>query len=161
MGKKNEEYPNALPVIEIDNLAMARRIQILICKLSYDNRMIVPNFGGEIDDIFKLEEKIKKSMICQEVDYSKVNWDLPDAHIARELGITREAVRQARIRLEIPKPALFRVRMKSYRAEERLRESWKPTMTIKDVENLLGVSYANARRLLKKNKLLFKDRRKG
>ena len=97
--------------------------------------------------------------ITQNVDYSGVDWDFPDAEIARQLNITREGVRQARQRFEAGKPIYFRVRMKSMRQEEILRRHWTQKTSVADVVNLLNISHSKAYRLLKKHNLSFVDGR--
>ena len=88
-------------------------------------------------------------------DYSKVNWDLPDSEIARQLNISREAARQTRKKLGIEKPLYFRVRMNSLKQEETLRKHWNPKMSVSTVVNLLNISHSKAYRLLKKHNLSF------
>lgn len=80
--------------------------------------------------------------------YKHINWNLPDAEIARKVGYTREWVRQTRKQLGILRPKLFRVRMKSLNRKNKLMRIWKPEMSIEDVSKVLGVSYSNACRLL-------------
>lgn len=92
--------------------------------------------------------------------WENVDWDLPDAEIARNVGLSRERVRQVRKKFEIPRARLFRVRMTSLEKEEKLRRMWKPTMTISDAANFLETSYSNAYRLLKLYNLSFIDTRK-
>ena len=91
-----------------------------------------------------------------------VNWDLPDAEIARRVGVTRERVRQVRKEEKRGRAKLFRVRLKSLQREEKLRQYWRPDITINEVAELLETSYSNAYRLLKEYGLSFVDgRRKG
>ena len=94
------------------------------------------------------------------LSYKHINWDLPDAEIARQVKLTREAIRQTRKRLKKPRPLLFRVRMSSLRKEELLRESWRPHLTVTEYSDIIKASYGNTYRLLKKMNLKFLDGRK-
>ena len=49
-----------------------------------------------------------KIVSTRSIDYSKVDWNKQDVVIADELGISRERVRQKRLELNIPKPAIRR-----------------------------------------------------
>lgn len=80
--------------------------------------------------------------------HHNVDWNLPDAEIARQAGYTREWIRQVRKQLRKPRPKLFRVRMKSLDRKTKLMKVWKPEMSIKEVARVLDVSYSNACRLL-------------
>ncbi len=64
---KPKEHPNALPVIEVDDLEVAQKIQITFCRLAYDNkRMMVNDFGGELEDIYRLKKKFKSFLKTHE-----------------------------------------------------------------------------------------------
>lgn len=84
------------------------------------------------------------------INYDNVNWQYPDAEIARQLNITREGVRQARKRLNIGKPNMFRVRLSSLERENKLIENFDSSMSANDVAQLLDVSRPNAYRIMKK-----------
>ena len=42
----------------MDTREQAEAIQILHCKLQYDGRYVLNEFGGEVDDMFALADKL-------------------------------------------------------------------------------------------------------
>lgn len=48
-GEKNHDYPDALPAFSTDTEEQARDLQVIVCKLNYDGRYVVPGFSAEVD----------------------------------------------------------------------------------------------------------------
>jgi len=58
-GTRDPKFPRAIPFWSVDTVEEAKTIILLFCKLQYDNnRYVYPQFGGEVDDIFNLPEKL-------------------------------------------------------------------------------------------------------
>lgn len=80
--------------------------------------------------------------------YKEVDWDFPDAEIARRVGRTRERARQVRKALNLPRPRLFGVHIKSLDRKNEFLKVWNSEMSIREAAKILGVSYSNACRLI-------------
>lgn len=57
--KGEDRYGASLPFHSVDTKEEARAIQILHCKQQYDGRYVLNEFGGEVDDIFALADKLE------------------------------------------------------------------------------------------------------
>jgi hypothetical protein len=56
--KGEDRYGQSLPFHSVDTKEQARHIQLTYCKKQYDGRYVVLDFGGEVDDIFALADKL-------------------------------------------------------------------------------------------------------
>lgn len=93
--------------------------------------------------------------------YENVDWDLPDAEIARRVFKTRERIRQLRRDFHKPKSKLFGSHYKSIERSNRLISHWvNGESSIKEAAQIMGVSYSNACGILKRMKLNPVDQRK-
>ena len=60
-GDPNHVYPSALPVLEVANHSQARALLGLTCTLGFDGRYRWPGFGGSIDDLGAVTERLSRA----------------------------------------------------------------------------------------------------
>lgn len=59
IGKRNAQFPHALPVFSADTQEQALCLIVTVAKRQYDGTYVVPNFGGEVEDIFGMTDRFQ------------------------------------------------------------------------------------------------------
>lgn len=58
-GKRDPEFPSALPFHSVDTIEEAKGIQTLHCRLQHDGTYVLNHWAGNVDDIFTLAETLE------------------------------------------------------------------------------------------------------
>ena len=58
-GKKDPEFPHALPFHSVNTVEEAEGIRMLHCRRQYDDTYVLTHWSGNVDDIFTLADTLE------------------------------------------------------------------------------------------------------